>query len=532
MTDDDEGQLVEAWYNATEPANSGAGNSRYDGFSYDALGNRGQGNYVASRGQMDFTKKDNGLNQYRAWWPYSDTKYDDDLTGWGSPGQANGVLMQDGWITAGFNALNQPMYIWSPTYYGTANWMYFGYDPLGRCVKRWVGESGDIYSNPATYYHYDGSNLLQEGNNAWGPARVYVHGNRIDEIVWSYNTFTGQQAFHHYDARGHCTLLTDSSGNILEQYEYDAFGQPYFYDASGNAIGAYDPVQNLWEGYSQFGNRFLFTGREWIPDLKLYDYRNRMYQPELGRFLQPDPQEFAAGDYNLYRYCHNDPVNNVDPTGLQASGTDEITNTPNLIITGQGDWMRSGSPFTNGDMLSKAKNYLGEVKRDVQKALDKANKASQNVNWCARFSNWLKPQKFFEKNSLATAKTEWSPESKTIMNGDAVGSFDVTLQINVYWNASRSASFTSALETTNMGFLGHTGEIEHTRDAAKALNEPYGGAPAAVDIANAQAASMVGQRIPAETASAQMNAALAPWATLTMQESHQARDIRSSQHRY
>jgi RHS repeat-associated protein len=224
--------------------------------------------------------------------------------------------MQDGWITAGFNALNQPMYIWSPTYYGTSNWMYFGYDPLGRCVKRWVGDSGDIYSNPATYFHYDGWNLLQEGANAWGPARVYVHGNRVDEVVWSYNTFTGEQAFHHYDARGHCTLLTDSVGNILEQYEYDAFGQPYFYDANGNSIGAYDPVQNLWEGYSQFGNRFLFTGREWIADLKLYDYRNRMYQPELGRFLQPDPKEFEAGDYNLYRYCHNDPVNKSDPTGM------------------------------------------------------------------------------------------------------------------------------------------------------------------------------------------------------------------------
>src|SRR6266404_2003125 len=319
---DDEGQLLEGWYNATDPANSGAGNTRYDGFSYDALGNRGQNNYVASRGQMSFTHKDNGLNQYRAWWPYSYTNYDDDIGGtWGAPGAANGVLMQDGWVTAGFNAVNQPMYITSPTYYGTSNWMYFGYDPLGRCVKRWVSDSGDVYSNPATYFHYDGWNLLQEGNNAWGPSRVYVHGNRMDEVVWSYNTFTGDQAFHHYDARGHCTLLTDSSGSILEQYEYDAFGWPYFYDANGNSIGAYDPVQNLWEGYSQFGNRFLFTGREWIADLKLYDYRNRMYQPELGRFLQPDPKEFAAGDYNLYRYCHNDPVNKSDPFGDDAEFT-------------------------------------------------------------------------------------------------------------------------------------------------------------------------------------------------------------------
>ncbi|MEN3369081.1 MAG: hypothetical protein V7609_1224, partial [Verrucomicrobiota bacterium] len=209
------------------------------------------------------------------------------------------------WITASYNALNQPVAIWSPAYAGTANVVWFGYDPLGRCVKRWVSDSGGVYSNPATYFHYDGWNLLQEGANAWGPARVYVQGNRVDEIVWSYNTFTGDQAFHHYDARGHCTLLTDSVGGILEQYEYDAFGWPYFYDST------FQPVMS-----STFGNRFLFTGREWLSDLKLYDFRNRMYQPELGRFLQPDPKQFAAGDYNLYRYCHNDPVNKSDPLGL------------------------------------------------------------------------------------------------------------------------------------------------------------------------------------------------------------------------
>jgi RHS repeat-associated protein len=71
---------------------------------------------------------------------------------------------------------------------------------------------------------------------------------------------------------------------------------------------------------SAWGNRFLFTGREYLSELKLYDYRNRMYQPELGRFLQPDPKEFGAGDYNLYRYCHNDPINKTDPFGLVPPG--------------------------------------------------------------------------------------------------------------------------------------------------------------------------------------------------------------------
>jgi RHS repeat-associated protein len=96
---------------------------------------------------------------------------------------------------------------------------------------------------------------------------------------------------------------------MMEEYDYDAFGKPHFYSASSGWS---------WDlGYSEFGNRFLFTGREWLKDLRLYDFRNRLYHPELGRFLQPDPKEFAAGDYNLYRYCHNDPVNKSDPMGLE-----------------------------------------------------------------------------------------------------------------------------------------------------------------------------------------------------------------------
>ena len=64
--------------------------------------------------------------------PYSIINYDDDIGGtWGSPEHANGVLMQDGNVTAGFNALNQPMYIWS----AASGWMYFGIDPERAALK-------------------------------------------------------------------------------------------------------------------------------------------------------------------------------------------------------------------------------------------------------------------------------------------------------------------------------------------------------------------------------------------------------------
>jgi RHS repeat-associated protein len=334
---DFEGQLTDGYYGALDPVNSPHGLLRQDHFEYDPLGNRRRNpsnqmdNLLASRGWMQFTREDNKLNQYHSWGVNS-AIYDEDAGGWGSPQHANGVLMQEGHVTAGYNSLNQMVMV-----AGTSNWIFFGYDPLGRRVKQWTGgltgnnlvpEPGD---STATYFYYDEWNLIQEGPSAAVATRNYIHGARVDEIVKQI-TFPNQwERYFHYDARGHCSLQTDAGGNIVEQYDYDAFGQPYFFDWAGTALVQYNSATLQWEGYSPWGNRFLFTGREWLSDngasaphnLKLYDFRNRVYQPELGRFMSPDPKHFTAGDYNLYRYCHNDPVNRNDPMGLQDEKKDE-----------------------------------------------------------------------------------------------------------------------------------------------------------------------------------------------------------------
>jgi len=315
---DEEGQLTSASYRVATPEGTPGTALRTDVFEYDKMGNRMGTHNLASKGSTNFARDNNGLNQYSSW-TGSAINQDDDMGGeWGSPGHANGVTMQEGWITASFNALNQPMAMWCPTY--GSNFMWFGYDPLGRCVKRWMGTvTGNApNSNPATYYYYDGVDMIQEGSSALMATRIYVHGAGVDQIVASQVVTTGEWRFHHYDGQGNCILLTDTSGNIREQYDYDAFGLPYFYSVTGGKLAT----------ANQWGNRFLFTGREWLGDLRIYDYRARQYQPELGRFLQPDPKEFAAGDYNLYRYCHNDPVNKSDPTGLE----DEKEKEPKKLV--------------------------------------------------------------------------------------------------------------------------------------------------------------------------------------------------------
>ncbi|MEJ7740512.1 MAG: RHS repeat-associated core domain-containing protein [Chitinophagaceae bacterium] len=172
----------------------------------------------------------------------------------------------------------------------------FAYDPRNRCVKRTINGS-------TIYFYFDHSQLIDERSASDAQLAQYINGARTDEILQKASgsgTF-----FYHHDALGNVTHLTNSLGNLVESYLYDVFGTPIIKGANGTIIAT-----------SNVGNRFLFTGREFIHELNLYDYRNRMYQNAAGRFLQPDPIGFASNDYNLYRYVYNRPISLTDPFGL------------------------------------------------------------------------------------------------------------------------------------------------------------------------------------------------------------------------
>jgi RHS repeat-associated protein len=185
-----------------------------------------------------------------------------------------------------------------------ANNYDLAYDALGRCVKRTV--NGVI-----KYYIYDGERPILEYKSNGDLAARNLYGKGIDEILMRYDPTLTQEPrtfYYQQDHEGSVTHLTDGSGTVIEKYRYDAFGTPTIYDAANPPH-----VRTA----SIVSNRFLFTGREYAANFGFYEYRARAYHPGLGRFMSEDPKLFDAGDYNLFRYCHNDPIDFTDPMGLE-----------------------------------------------------------------------------------------------------------------------------------------------------------------------------------------------------------------------
>ena len=96
--------------------------------------------------------------------------------------------------------------------------------------------------------------------------------------------------FYHQDPLGSSVLLTAADGALIERLTY----RPY-----GESLG------------SSAAPAFGFTGRRFIQALAAYDGGARIYDPGLGRFLQPAPRladPLNPQGLNPYSYALNNPA--------------------------------------------------------------------------------------------------------------------------------------------------------------------------------------------------------------------------------
>jgi RHS repeat-associated protein len=122
----------------------------------------------------------------------------------------------------------------------------------------------------------------------------------------------GSERFYSLQDVFNCTAIADATGTIQERYGYNAFGLSGVMDAGFNPLSgsSYD-----WE--TRYDN-YRFDSES-----NFYQVRNRYLHPTLGRWLTRDPIGYEAG-INLYAYCKNQSVNNLDSNGLDCPGCDSI----------------------------------------------------------------------------------------------------------------------------------------------------------------------------------------------------------------
>ncbi len=90
----------------------------------------------------------------------------------------------------------------------------------------------------------------------------------------------------------------------------------YKYDAWGNVIT--EVIDEAHAGIAEL-NPFRYRSYYYDRETNLYYLNTRYYDPETGRFISQDDVSYLDPEHinglNLYAYCGNNPVMNVDPNG-------------------------------------------------------------------------------------------------------------------------------------------------------------------------------------------------------------------------
>jgi RHS repeat-associated protein len=192
----------------------------------------------------------------------------------------------------------------------------YSYDADGRRIRKVVTNSGTL--NGTTDFYLDGQQEIEEHNAADNPTQQYVYGSYLDEpLVLDGNlTDTPRRLFYHQNALYSVFALTDATGQIVEGYQYDAYGRQTVFEPGPNGkvdFGGDDVITR--GGLTAIGNPFFFTGRRLDSETGLYYFRARYDDPVLGRFLSRDPATESEEAGNSYLFLSDNPESGLDPLG-------------------------------------------------------------------------------------------------------------------------------------------------------------------------------------------------------------------------
>jgi RHS repeat-associated protein len=184
--------------------------------------------------------------------------------------------------------------------------LIFSHDPVGRrLVKKHLGPQNNALSIQRLFYigNQEIGSLDENGNIV----ELRIPGLQGGQL--SFKSIAMELAGKPYaplhDINENVIGLVDSKSNkIVESYSYTSFGQETIFNSKGNAIPE-----------SALGNPWRYAEKRVDKETGLLFFGVRYYDPQIGRWISPDPIGSLDGP-NLYAYLHNNPLNHVDRFGF------------------------------------------------------------------------------------------------------------------------------------------------------------------------------------------------------------------------
>ena len=279
-------------------------------WTYDKAGN------IQSRKTYAFTTGSLGSVQESVTYQYGETEWKDLLTKYGdvnitydeigNPSNGgNGALTWEGRRLKSYvNASGQRL-----TYDYNADGIRVStehYNGMSRVTMR-------------TEYVLNGTQITQESMYRDGEEEytfVYIYDENGSPVAYKFRRASYAEGeydlyFYEKNLQGDVIGIYDETGTKVVEYIYNAWGE---------VTTNYLTTQSLTALYQ---NPFRYRGYYYDTITGFYYVSSRYYDPEVGRWISPEPNVYEgefdenAGliGYNVYAYCANNPVNNLDPTG-------------------------------------------------------------------------------------------------------------------------------------------------------------------------------------------------------------------------
>ncbi len=196
------------------------------------------------------------------------------------------------------------------------------YDGLNQLHKLNITQENDV-EKAITYTYYGDGLRASKTVGTQKTQYIYLNGRVIEELdadgntkarnIWGTNLLFRElegdiksHGYYYYNNHGDVVEIKDQSGQTLNTYKYDIWG-------------------NIVSKTGEFDNPYTYAGGQYDEESGYYYLKSRYYDPKSKRFITEDTYEGEVTHpltLNLYTYVTNNPLLYTDPSGHRSKGID------------------------------------------------------------------------------------------------------------------------------------------------------------------------------------------------------------------